>query len=186
MAAYSDWVACPSTCQSITGYCVYLGKNLISWQTRKQHTVSKSSAETEYHALSTTSCEITWLGALFDEINDTNSSKSSTGKPKWTPHLYTDSSSVTSIAKNLVSHQRTKHIEIDVHFVSDKVLTGKIKLGYVPTKENPADTFTKPLPGSTFEYLLPKLHLMDVCKPNSPIVINLFQSFALHARFEGG
>lgn len=161
MAAYSDsdWAACPTTRRSMTGYCVYLGQNIVSWQSRKQHTVSKSSAEAEYRALSTTACETTWITSLLTEINDDKHS------PARRPRIYTDNTSAASIARNPVSHQRTKHIEIDVHFVGEKVLTGAIELLYVPTTENPADNFTKPLPGPTFNYLLPKLHLLNIHKP---------------------
>ena len=56
----ADWEGCPDTRKSLTGYCVFLGDALISWRSKKQDIVSKSSAEVEYRSMATTTCEVTW------------------------------------------------------------------------------------------------------------------------------
>lgn len=65
-----------------------------------------------------------------------------------------------------MTRQWTKHIDINVHFVHDRVLSGKFNNVYVPTKENPTDLYTKPLIRPTFTFLIPKLNLIDIHKPN--------------------
>jgi len=126
--------------------------------------MSKSSAGAEYRALSTTACELTWLTRLLDEIQNNPINAQQT-----TPRLYTDSTLAATIAHNLVAHQRTKHIEIGIHFIHDKVLSRDMDILHVPTKENPADLYTKPLPGPIFTYLLPKLHLLNIHIPDNQL-----------------
>lgn len=75
--------------------------------------------------------------------------------------LYTDNSSTASIATNPVLHQRTKHIEIDVHTVRDKVLFKEIKIQKIETRENVTDTFTKEVFGTLFKHLREKLKMKD-------------------------
>ena len=78
---------------------------------------------------------------------------------KWSPpiSIMCDNTSAISISKNLVMHSKTKHIPIKYHFLHEQVLEQKGKLEYVPSKEQVADIFTKPLPMEAFEYLRQKL-----------------------------
>uniref|UniRef100_A0A803MXD9 Retrotransposon Copia-like N-terminal domain-containing protein n=1 Tax=Chenopodium quinoa TaxID=63459 RepID=A0A803MXD9_CHEQI len=113
--------------------------SLISWKSKKQGTVSKSSSEVEYRALASTASEVTWLVNLLEEL----------GLDKLKPvTLHCDNQSSIYIAKNPVFHERTKHIEIDCHFTRDKVLEGLIQLSYLPTGHQLADMFTKILPSA--------------------------------------
>lgn len=129
-----------------------LGKSPISWKSKKQGIVSKSSAEVEYRAMSAAASEITWLVRLLEEI----------GLDKLHPvTLHCDNQSTIHIAKNPVQHERTKHIEIDVHFTRDKVLEGLIQLAYLPTNSQIADIFTKILPSAHFQELLSKLGMTE-------------------------
>lgn len=140
----SDWAQCPYTRRSVTGFCVLLGQSLISWKSKKQKVVSKSSCEAEYRALSYTSDEIVWISWLLTDLKS----------PSTSNHvLYCDSTAALHIAKNLVFHERTKHIERDCHSVREKIVNGDIKTLHVRSENQLSDVFKASLP-YTFSYVL--------------------------------
>ncbi|KAF3656122.1 Peroxisomal (S)-2-hydroxy-acid oxidase GLO4 [Capsicum annuum] len=108
----SDWAGCSDTRRSVTGWCMFLGESLISWKSKKQDRVSKSSTEAEYRAMSTACSEIVWLHGILVEIEFPQSNP--------TP-LHADNTSVIQIATNPVYHERTKHIEVDCHYIREVV-----------------------------------------------------------------
>lgn len=144
----SDWGACMDTRKSVTGYFILLGNSPVNWKSKKQQTVSKSSAEAEYRAMAAVASEITWLVCLLEELGVKNLQPVT---------LECDNQSALQIAKNPVLHQRTKHIEIDCHFTREKVLEGLIQLRYIPTHEQLADVLTKIIPSIKLQPLLFKL-----------------------------
>ncbi|KAH9687881.1 Integrase catalytic domain-containing protein [Citrus sinensis] len=144
----ADWGSDPDDRRSTSGYCIYLGDNLISWSSKKQTVVSKSSAESEYRAMALASAEITWICSLLKELGV---------RLNCTPMLLTDSTSAAAIATNPVLHSKTKHIEINIHFFRDKVEKKEIEITFVSSSDQTADVLTKPLTYSKFSFFRNKL-----------------------------
>ncbi|GJV27032.1 ribonuclease H-like domain-containing protein [Tanacetum coccineum] len=137
----ADWAGCHVTRRSTSEYFVFLGDNLLSWSTKRQVTLSRSSAEAEYRGVSTVVAETPWIRNLLHEIHT----------PLFTVTLvYWDIVSAVYMSANLVQHQRTKHIEIDIHFIRDFVASGQVRVLHVPSRFQYADIFTKGLPTAIF------------------------------------
>ncbi|GJT36048.1 ribonuclease H-like domain-containing protein [Tanacetum coccineum] len=143
LTAYTDadWAGCPVTRRSTSGYCVFLGDNLLSWSAKRQVTLSRSSAEAEYRGVANVVAETAWIRNLLLELHT----------PLFTATLvYCDNVSAVYLSTNPVQHQRTKHIEIDIHFVREYVASGQVRVLHVPSRFQYADIFTKGLPTALF------------------------------------
>lgn len=148
--ADADWAGCPVTRRSTTGYCTFLGSNLISWCAKKQHTVSRSSTEAEYRAMAHAAAELTWLTYLLQEF---------LVPLTVTPLLFCDNLSALYLTINPVFHARSKHIELDYHFVRERVAQGLLVTKYIPSTQQVADIFTKPIHKSALVPFRTKLRL---------------------------
>ncbi|RVW64923.1 Retrovirus-related Pol polyprotein from transposon RE1 [Vitis vinifera] len=152
----ADWAGNIIDRRSTSGYCSFVWGNLITWRSKKQSFVARSSAEAEYRALAQGIYEGIWIKRVLSELGQTSSS----------PILMMcDNQAAISIAKNPVHHDRTKDVEIDRHFITEKVTSETVKLNYVPTKHQTADILTKALPRPNFEDLTCKLGLYDIYSP---------------------
>jgi hypothetical protein len=137
----ADWAGCPETHRSTSGFAVFLGNNLVSWSSKRQHTVSRSSVEVEYRAVANGVAEATWLRQLLIELRH---------QPRRATLIYCDNISVVYLSSNPVQHQRTKHVEIDLHFVQEQVALSHVRVLHVSITSQYADVFTKGLPTSVF------------------------------------
>ncbi|PKU80138.1 Retrovirus-related Pol polyprotein from transposon TNT 1-94 [Dendrobium catenatum] len=144
----SDWAGDSSDRKSTTGYCTFLGSSIVSWSVKKQNAVARSSTEAEYRALASAAAEVTWLRRLLQELNCTQQTATT---------ILCDNTSAIALANNPVLHARTKHIEVDCHFIRNYIKDKTIQLHHISTKDQLADLFTKPLATSRFKLLSSKL-----------------------------
>ncbi|XP_019084381.1 PREDICTED: uncharacterized protein LOC109125982 [Camelina sativa] len=117
LTAYTDadWAGCPNTRHSTSGFSVFLGDNLISWSSKRQPTVSRSSAEAEYYGVANVVAETIWIRNLLLELHCLLNT---------TTLVYCDNIIAVYFSTNPVQHQRTKHIELDILFVRERVAMG--------------------------------------------------------------
>ncbi|GJS19791.1 ribonuclease H-like domain-containing protein [Tanacetum coccineum] len=115
----------PRLQRSTSGYCVFLGNDLLSWSSKRQSTLSRSNAEAEYRGVANVVAETCWILNLLRELHTPLSSATI---------VYCDNVSVVYLSSNPVQHQHTKHIEIDIHFVLDLVATGQVRVLHVPSR----------------------------------------------------
>ncbi|RVW21991.1 Retrovirus-related Pol polyprotein from transposon RE2 [Vitis vinifera] len=149
----SDWAGDPDDRCSTCGYGVFVGPNLISWSAKKQPVVSKSSTEAEYRCLALVTAEVYWLRMLLCELEISLDSL---------PVIWCDNISALALASNPIFHARSKHIEVDYHFVREKVAHRDIILEHISTSIQPADIFTKGHTADRFCFLRDKLAICDL------------------------
>ncbi|GJR36640.1 NSP-interacting kinase 1-like protein [Tanacetum coccineum] len=148
----AEWASCLMTRRSLTGYCIFLGNSLVSWKTKKQPTISRSSTEAEYRSMAATTCELIWLGFLLKDLHI---------HVKLPVTLFCDNKSAQQIAVDPCFHDRTKHQDIDCHFTRDKIQEGFLHTAFIPTHLQLEDVMTKALGEVQHTFLVDKLGLTE-------------------------
>jgi len=147
----SDHAGCKIDRKSTTGGCHFLGGKLVSWTSKKQTSVSTSTAEAEYVSAASCCAQILWMK---NQLTDYGVQYTKTP-------IFCDNTSAIAITQNPVMHSKTKHIDIRYHFIRDHVMKGDIELHFIPTEKQLADVFTKPLDEKTFKYLITELGMLN-------------------------
>ena len=129
---------------------MYLGRNPVSWSSKKQNTIARSSTEAEYRTVASTAAELNWVCFILTDLGV---------QLKTIPVIYCDNVGATQLCSNPIFHSRMKHVAIDFHFIRDQVQSGSLRVAHVSSKDQLADALTKPLPRSTFQTLKYKIGL---------------------------
>lgn len=146
----ADWGGDPDTRRSTSGFCVFFAGSLVSWSSKKQRKVSRSRTEAEYRAMLDAAAEIIWYKHLLSELNiEINDA-----------YLSCDNQSAIKLALNPVFHARSKHFDLDCHFIRE-VENREILLRFVPSSEQLADIFTKALSSSQHAWMANRLSMFQ-------------------------
>ena len=126
---------------------------ILTWRSKKQNVVAKSSAEAEFRSMANGVSKLIWLNLLLKELQVAT---------KGPMKLYCDNKAAINIAHNPVHHDQTKHVEVDQHISKQKIEDGTLCIPYVSSTGQTVDILTKGLPRPLFEKVLCKLGLFDV------------------------
>ncbi|RVW17646.1 Retrovirus-related Pol polyprotein from transposon RE1 [Vitis vinifera] len=139
--------------KSTLGYYTLVDDNFVTWRSKKKHVVVRSSVEAEFQTMALGICELMWIKGLLRklQVNLENPMR-----------LYCDNKAAVSIAHNLVQHNKTKHVEIERHFIKEKIDSGLICTLFIASKLQLADVFTKGVQNPTFNSMVSKLGMDDI------------------------
>nr|CAD1835380.1 unnamed protein product [Ananas comosus var. bracteatus] len=152
----ADWAGSADNRRSTSGYLTFVGGNLVTWRSKKQPVVARSSAEAEFRGMAFGLCELLWLKNLLKELGFGQNEAMK---------LHCDNTSAIEIAHNPVQHDRTKHVEIDRHFIKEKLEAGIITFPFVRSEHQLADVLTKAVAGSVLDDSIVKLGMCDIHAP---------------------
>ena len=152
----ADWAGSITDRRSTSGYCSYVWGNLVTWQSKKQTVVAQSSAKAKLRSTALGIGEVIWIKMLLQELSIESE----------TPlQVYCDNQAVISISHNPIHHDSTKHVEVDRHFIKEKIDDRTISVTYVPTTQQTMDILTKALFKSMFEKMVDKLIMYNLYYP---------------------
>ena len=129
-----------------------MGNNLVSWMSKKQNFIPLSTAEAKYIAIGSYYTQLLWMQKLLHDYDICQE------------HLisYCDNTSAINLSKNPIQHSRTKHIEIQHHFIRELVEDRMHTLEFIHTDDQKADLFTKPLDSKRFEFLCQNIGVLSM------------------------
>ena len=137
----ANWAGSTTNRHSTSGYFTFVGGNLVTWRSKKQKVVSRSSAEAEYRGMTHGVCELLWLRRLLRDLGF---------GPKQPMDLYCDNKATIAIAHNLVQHDRTKYVELDRNFIKEKLDVKTVSFPFISSEYQLADVLTKAVSTSNF------------------------------------
>ncbi|BBG93508.1 ABC-2 type transporter family protein, partial [Prunus dulcis] len=154
----ADWAGNVTDRKSTSGYFTFVGGNLVTWRSKKQNVVALSSAEAEFRGMTKGICELLWLRKLLTELGY---------KPTSTMNLFCDNKAAIAIAQNPVQHDRTKHVEVDRHFIKQKLEAKVFQFPFVKSEDQLADILTKAISSKAFHNSLDQLGIGDIYAPTN-------------------
>lgn len=129
-----------------------MGDNLVTWMSKKQPTVSRSSAEAEYRAIAYSTAELRWFCNLLRELRVKLSAP---------PMILSDSKSALFMLNNPVVRPGTRHMELGYHYVCEFIAGKELSVKYIPSEQQIADIFTKALSTDLFRRHKYSINLVD-------------------------
>ncbi|GMP33402.1 hypothetical protein CsSME_00006737 [Camellia sinensis var. sinensis] len=163
----ADYAGSRTDRHSTSGFCTFSGDHLISWISKKQAVIFRSSAKAEYRAMAQGTGEILWLYSNLAELGFEETAPAS---------LFCDNKSTIMLSSDAVLHERTKHIEVDIHFIQEKVRIGIVRPSFVSSSQQLADMFTKSVGPTILQSSIGKLRLLNIFTPALGGVLELENS----------
>ncbi|GMP31833.1 hypothetical protein CsSME_00005890 [Camellia sinensis var. sinensis] len=152
----SDWAGDQTNRRSTSGYFTFVEGNLVTWRSKKQKVVARSSAEAEFRGMAHGVCELSWIRSVLKDL----------GIEYTCPmNLHCDNRAAIEIAHNPIQHDRTKHVEVDRHFIKENLDQKIIQFPFVRSESQLADVLTKAVSGKVFRGIINKLGMIDIYAP---------------------